>query len=75
MGSHTKCVGWLCTTLELISKSIEIEMTMRVTGDDAGVLLLLQQAIPYILHFNFSRCFCSNVLTILLGTPNCRISF
>jgi hypothetical protein len=37
--------------MELMTLKIEIETTMRVTGDDAaGALLLLRQAISCILH-------------------------
>jgi hypothetical protein len=55
MGSHTDRGNRLRTALELMTRKIEIETTMRVTGDDAGALLLLRQAIPCILHCE-NRC-------------------
>jgi hypothetical protein len=45
----------LRTALELMTRKVEIETTMRVTGDNAGALLLLRQAIPFILHCD-NRC-------------------
>jgi hypothetical protein len=55
MGSHTDHGNQLRTALELMMRKIEIEMTMRVTRDDAGAHLLLRQAIPCILHCE-NRC-------------------
>jgi hypothetical protein len=55
MGSHIDRRNRLRRALELMTVKIEIETTMRVTGDDAGALLLLRQAIPCILHCE-NRC-------------------
>jgi hypothetical protein len=55
MGSHTERGNRLRKALELLTRKVEIETTMRVTGEDAGALLLLRQAIPCILHCE-NRC-------------------
>jgi hypothetical protein len=55
MGTHVERRNRLRTALELMTVKVEIETTMRVTGDDAGALLLLRQAIPCILHCE-NRC-------------------
>ena len=55
MGSHLERGQRLRTALELMTRKVEIETTMRVTGDNAGALLLLRQAIPCILHCE-NRC-------------------
>jgi hypothetical protein len=55
MGTHAERRNRLRTALELMTVKVEIETTMRVTGDDAGALLLLRQAIPCILHCE-NRC-------------------
>jgi hypothetical protein len=49
MGSHMEGGQRLQTALELITRKVEIETTMRVTRDNAGALLLLRQALPCIL--------------------------
>jgi hypothetical protein len=51
MGSHMDRGQGLRMALELMTRQVEIETTMRVTGDNAGALLLLQQGMPCsILH-------------------------
>jgi hypothetical protein len=55
VGSPMERVQRLRTALELLTRKVEIETTMRVTGDNAGALLLLRQAIPCILHCE-NRC-------------------
>jgi hypothetical protein len=55
MGSHIERVQQLRTALKLMTRKVEIETTMRVTGDNEGALLLLPQAIPCILHCE-NRC-------------------
>jgi hypothetical protein len=55
MGSHMERVQQLRTALELMTRKVEIETTMRDAGDNAGALLLLRQAIPCILHC-VNRC-------------------
>jgi hypothetical protein len=49
-GSHMEPGQSLWMALELLTRKVEFETTMRVTGDNAGALLLLQQALPCILH-------------------------
>jgi hypothetical protein len=49
-GSHMEHGQRLRTAPELMTQNVEIETRMRVTGEIAGALLLLQQAIPYTLH-------------------------
>jgi hypothetical protein len=79
MGSHMECVQQLRMALELMTRKVEIETTMRVTGDNAGALLLQRQAIPCILHCenrcgeNFSKTFFWRFSIILLGKQNCRM--
>jgi hypothetical protein len=55
MGTYDERVGRLCTALELMTKKIDMETTMRITGEQAGALLMLRQAIPCILHCE-NRC-------------------
>ena len=55
LGSHMERGQPLQTALELMTRKVETETTMRVTGEDAGALLLLRQAIPCILHCE-NRC-------------------
>jgi hypothetical protein len=55
MGTHQGRVDRLRTALELMTQKVELETTLKITGADAGALLLLRQAIPCILHCE-NRC-------------------
>jgi hypothetical protein len=80
MGTHMEHGKQLWMALELMTQKVEIDTTMRVPGDDAGALLLLWQAIPWILHCKkfcgdkFLKMFLLKVLINLLGKQNCRMS-
>jgi hypothetical protein len=69
MDSHMERIQQLRMALELMTRKVEIETTMRVTGDNAGALLLLRQAIPCILHCE-NRCGEKFLKTFLLEIFN-----
>jgi hypothetical protein len=50
MGSYNDRVDQLHAALELMTQKVELKTTLKVTGDNAAALILLQQAIPCILH-------------------------
>jgi hypothetical protein len=55
LGNHTERTKRLRSALELLTQKKEIQTTLRVTGENAGALMLLRQAIPCILHCE-NRC-------------------
>jgi hypothetical protein len=55
MGSHMERINRLRTALEIMTRKVELETTLRVTGKDAAALILLRQAVPCILHCE-NRC-------------------
>jgi hypothetical protein len=72
MGSHSDRIDQVLTALELMTQKVELETTLKVTGDNATALILLRQAVPCILHCE-NRCgekilkmFLLEVFTIIL---------
>jgi hypothetical protein len=41
MGSHSDRIDGVCTALELMTQKVELETTLKVTGDNAAALILL----------------------------------